>query len=279
MRPCELSHPPDTVPRMAPGIDYLAHIRNESTRFAQCLERADPSARVAACPDWNAADLLWHLTEVQLFWATIVRDRLDDPEAADAQKPDRPAGTAAALTLFGDATNQLLDALAQAPENTAVWTWSPLQTAGFVRRWQATEAAIHRVDAEIAAGDRTPIDAALASDGIDAVVRFQYGYRPDWAATEPTGLVGVIDTIDTDLSLPLELVHFEGTSPNTGKHYDEDIAVVPDAPAATTAFTVRGPAAAIETWIFGRDPRGAIEITGDPAAVARFETLVSRGVD
>lgn len=279
MRPCFRVTPRGYGARMAPDVDYLAHIRHESTRFASCLGRADPAARVPACPDWNASDLLWHLTEVQLFWATIVRDRLDYPEAADAQKPERPTDTSGALALFAQATNALLDALEQAPEDAAVWTWSPQQTAGFVRRWQATEALIHRVDAEIVLGERTPIDADLATDGIDAVVRFQYGYRPDWAATAATGLVGAIETTDTGASLPLELVHFEGTSPNTGKHYDEDIAVVPDGPVANPAFTVRGPAAELETWLFGRDSRGSFETTGDAAALARFEQLVSRGVD
>jgi uncharacterized protein (TIGR03083 family) len=263
---------------MAATVDYLAHIRHESTRFASCLGRADPAAPVSTCPDWNASDLLWHLTEVQLFWATIVRDRLDDPDAAEALKPDRPTEASASLALFEQATNALVDALEHAPEDAAVWTWSPIQTAGFVRRWQATEALVHRVDAEIVVGQRTPIDAALATDGIDALVRYQYGYRPDWAALEPTGLFGTIETTDTGASLPLELVHFEGTSPNTGTHYDEDIVVVPDDPAGSTAFAVRGPAAELETWLFGRDPRGAIQVTGDSAAVARFEILVSRGV-
>ena len=264
---------------MASNVDYLTHIRHESTRFASCLGRADPAARVAACPDWNASDLLWHLTEVQLFWATIVRDRLDDPDAAEAQKPDRPDDAAGSLALFEQATNELIDALESTPEDTKVWMWSPIQTAGFVRRWQATEAAIHRVDAEMVIGDRTPIDPALASDGVDAVVRFQYGWVPDWAAPEATGIVGTIESTDTAAVLPVELLHYAATSPNTGKHYDEDIAVVRDESPGAPAFRVRAPAAELETWLFGRDPRGAIDITGDAAAIARFEQLVARGVD
>ena len=264
---------------MANEIDYLAHIRRESTRFATCLANTDPIARVPSCPDWNAADLLWHLTEVQLFWATIVRDRLDDPDAAEAQKPERPTEAPAALALFDRATNELIDALTKTPADTAVWTWSPIQTAAFVARWQATEAAIHRVDAELVRGERTPIDAALATDGVDAVVRFQYGWLPDWAQSEPTGIFGAIETTDTGASLRFELVHYEGTSPNTGKHYVEDVVVVRDGTSAPSAFTVRGPAAELETWLFGRDPRGTIETDGDGGAIARFEEVVSRGIE
>ncbi|HWF80719.1 MAG TPA: hypothetical protein VN695_09050, partial [Streptosporangiaceae bacterium] len=41
-------------------------------------------------PGWNADDLLWHLGEVQWFWGTIVRDRVDVDEA-EKMKPPRPA--------------------------------------------------------------------------------------------------------------------------------------------------------------------------------------------
>jgi uncharacterized protein (TIGR03083 family) len=264
---------------MASDLDYLTHIRSESTRFSSCLGRADQQARVPSCPDWNAADLLWHLTEVQLFWATIVRERLDSFEAAETQKPDRPAAAADALALFSRATDELIDALENTPADTAVWTWSPIQTAGFVARWQATEAAIHRVDAEQVLGERTPIDAALATDGVDAVVRYQYGWLPDWARSEATGIVGTIETSDTGASLPFELVHYEGTSPNTGKHYVEDVVAVRDAATTASAFTVRGPAAELVTWLFGRDEPGSIEMTGDATALARFEEVVRRGIE
>jgi uncharacterized protein (TIGR03083 family) len=266
---------------MATDVDYLAHIRSESTRFASCLGRADPAARVAACPDWSAADLLWHLTEVQHFWATIVRDRLDDPEAAEAQKPDRPTEPSAALARFDEATDALLDALSSTPPDTAVWTWAADRTVGFVRRWQATEALIHRIDAEQVFGERSALDPALATDGVDAVVRYQYGWLPDWAEpeAEATGILGTIDTADTGVALPFELVHYVATSPNTGKHYDEDVVAVRDGATGAAAFTVRGTAAELETWLFGRDARGAIEISGDAAAIARFETVVSRGIE
>ena len=54
---------------------YLDHIRTESARFREVLADCDPSARVPACPDWDAADLLWHLAGVQVFWAKVVRHR------------------------------------------------------------------------------------------------------------------------------------------------------------------------------------------------------------
>ena len=70
---------------------YLDHIRAESARFRAVLADADPAARVPSCPDWDAADLLWHLTKVQRFWAGAVADRPAEPaegeEAYDAERP------------------------------------------------------------------------------------------------------------------------------------------------------------------------------------------------
>ena len=71
--------------------DFLADLAAESQRFAEVMAGVDPSAPVPSCPDWTAADLLWHLTEVQMFWATMVRERLLDPDAADVEAPDHPA--------------------------------------------------------------------------------------------------------------------------------------------------------------------------------------------
>jgi hypothetical protein len=48
--------------------------------------------------------------------------------------------------------------LAATAPSTPAWTWSEDHTVGFIRRRQAHEALIHRIDAEQAAGDRTGMD-------------------------------------------------------------------------------------------------------------------------
>ena len=62
-----------SVPAMT--SDYLAHLRADSARFAAVLAGTDPAASVPSCPDWSAADLVAHLTEVQTFWGTVVAER------------------------------------------------------------------------------------------------------------------------------------------------------------------------------------------------------------
>ena len=60
----------------------------------------------------------------------------------------------------------LVAELERADPAEPAWSWSAEQTVGFTFRRQAHEALIHRLDAEQTAGDVTPLDAALASDGV-----------------------------------------------------------------------------------------------------------------
>ena len=108
------------------------------------------------CPGWDANDLLWHLAEVQWFWGSIVNQRLQHPDRD--QRVDMPSGRRSARPLrsfYARASRDLQDGLASTAPETAVWTWSRDQSAGFIRRRQAHEALIHRLDAELTAGNRT----------------------------------------------------------------------------------------------------------------------------
>ena len=260
-------------------VDYLEHIRRESARFAQCLAAADPSAPVPSCPEWTAADLLWHLAEVQLFWGAIVQERLDDPDPAEAAKPDRPEDYGALLALFDEAGRALMGALATTPDSTAVWTWAEDQTVGFIRRRQAHEALIHRLDAELVVGELTRLDPDLASDGIDEALTIMYGGHPSWGSLTTEDSTGVVEARDTAAAWTLRFGRFSGTSPNTGKTYDEATLVVVDASDAPPAFTVRGGAGDLDAWLWGRADVGRLEVVGDRATFAKLEAVVSIGVD
>lgn len=154
------------------GIPYLHHIRHESARVVEVLASADPRAPVPTCPGWTASDLLWHLSEVQWFWGTIVGERLDDPAPAEASKPGRPDTRPELVQLFTRATGRLAAALSHGGDDTPVWTWSDTRNLGFVRRRQAHEVLIHRLDAELTAGvDASAMDPRLSADGVDELLR------------------------------------------------------------------------------------------------------------
>ncbi|HKV21986.1 MAG TPA: maleylpyruvate isomerase N-terminal domain-containing protein, partial [Mycobacterium sp.] len=96
-------------------MDRLAIIDAEARRFAEVLAPIDPDTRCPTCPDWSAADLLWHLTEVHYFWAGILTQGvLSESElpAVEAAKPGRPSTVGELLALREDATTRLVRALA-----------------------------------------------------------------------------------------------------------------------------------------------------------------------
>lgn len=179
-------------------LDYVEHVGRESTRFLAALLTVPASAPVPSCPDWAVEDLLWHLGEVQWFWGEIGRSRALDPEPVQAAKPPRPEGREALGDFFKAASSALPAALASADPDDAVWTWSEQHTVAFVRRRQAHEALMYRIDAELTAGQRTGMDRLLSADGVDEALRVMYGDLPSWGEfTEHSDRPPSVATTDT----------------------------------------------------------------------------------
>lgn len=264
---------------MAKNIDYLTHIRVESTRFVDVLRDAPPDAQVPTCPDWRADDLLWHLGEVQWFWATIVREALTDPSRLE--HPERPTDRAGLLDFFESATMALQKTLTDTAPDEIRWTWSKEQTAGFTRRRQAHEALIHRIDAELTAGvERTVMDPVLCGDGVDEVLRVMFGGTPDFGHKEPEpGATLRISTSDTGQSWLMSLGRFTGTDPAGASHDEPDIVVADEDSSEETAVTVNGTAADLDCWLWGRPPVGSLDRSGDEQIQARFQEVVGQGIE
>ena len=264
-------------------LDYLTDIRRESDRFRSVLATADPMAPVPSCPDWTAADLLWHLTEVQLFWGGIVRNRSQHPPDRSPEPPDADAARADAdyddlLDGFQAATDALMQTLADTPADVSVWTWAEDHTVGFIRRRQAHEALIHRLDAELTVGTRTPLDPALATDGVDEILTVMYGSRPTWAAFTP-GAAGRLTTSDTGASWDLTTGRFTGTSPTTGNAYDEPTLEIRRRPLpGDPSFIISGFASDMDAWLWGRPDVPDPVISGDRAAADGFLAVLATGI-
>lgn len=257
---------------------YLDHIRTESARFRAVLADCPPDARVPACPDWDAADLLWHLGEVQWFWSRVIAERPAAPSDEDA-RPERPDGVPALLAFFDESSAALVDALAAADPEEPAWSWSDDQRVAFTYRRQAHEALIHRLDAEQAAGCVTPLDPALSADGVAEGVEVMYGGEPpDWGRFEPgDGEVG-IELTDVGVSIRVHPGMFLGTDPESGKSYDGPHLIVVDGGGAPAA-TVSGTAADVNAWLWDRADDSRITWTGDAGARERFIAAVSPPLD
>jgi uncharacterized protein (TIGR03083 family) len=262
-------------------LDYLAHLREDSARFVAVLRDAPADAEVPTCPDWKADDLLWHLAEVQWFWGTIVHDRVSDPEGIE--HPPRPADRAGLLSFYDEATVLLQRSLAEADPTEHRWTWSSEQTAGFIRRRQAHEALIHRIDAELTADvERAAVDAELASDGVDEALRVMFGGCPPWAeiTAHDQDATLRIRTTDTGATWYFTIASIGGTSPDGTTYTDEPALVVAASDPGTPAVaTVEGTAADLDCWLWGRPTIGGLHRTGEEVVHERLQEIIAQGVD
>ena len=279
------------------SIDSLTTIQQEADRLATVLAATDPAQRVPTCPDWTAADLLWHLTEVHEFWAAILASRATTEQevmAIEEAKAPRPAEQDVLSARREAATASLLAQLTARSDEESAWFWfSQEQTVGVTRRMQTHEATIHRVDAELTAGRPvTSISPEVAAAGLDHVLRVMWpaGHEwiPDWASTTPVAAI----EIRPDGGAPqlLGISRWSGTRPRDGQEFDAPVGRLLEEPADAEGLpraTVSGSAISVNLWAWGRaqaldhlaDGPDAVEIHGDPEAIRQLEALIAEGHD
>lgn len=256
----------------------LAHIRTESQRFRDVLADCDPAVRVPACPDWDASDLLWHLTGVQRFWAGIVRTRPAAP--AEVVDPERPTSYDGLLAAFDEHSAALVDALEAADPAEEAWHWSPVQTVGTTFRRQAHEALIHRLDAEQVAGAVTPLDPALAGDGVLEVLEVMYGGEPPaWGRFDASPYSVRVEVADLGESIWVRPGLLTGTEPVSGKVYDGPHLLVVGDPGSPADAVVSGAAADLDAWLWRRRDDAGIVARGDAEAYGAFRAAVDQAID
>jgi uncharacterized protein (TIGR03083 family) len=152
---------------------YVGHVQQGGQRLAAAAS-GSLSEEVPSCPGWTVTDLVKHVAEVyEHKMACTALGKAPDP-----WPPEWPADRDP-LEWFGDAHGRLLEMFARSGPTTPSATWWPSdQTVGFWARRMAQETAVHRVDAELAIGDPTPVNADLAIDGVDEVLIWLTG---DWS--------------------------------------------------------------------------------------------------
>jgi uncharacterized protein (TIGR03083 family) len=148
--------------------EYVPALQRADARFAEVAAAAvldrGWTAPVPGCPAWTLADLVWHLAEVQHFWAWVVRTRAQDPAGYDepARLPDDEL-----LGWLAGRSAELETVLDGADPATPVWTWAARHDVAFVLRRQLHEAVVHTADAEQVLGDVRPVPPGIGLDGID----------------------------------------------------------------------------------------------------------------
>jgi uncharacterized protein (TIGR03083 family) len=230
--------------------EYVTALRREGALLAEAAERAGLPAPVTACPGWTVADLVWHVGGVHDFWRRIVEQRASD-RGEISRELERPPDTGL-VAWYRDGLERLAGVLAATDPATPVWTWTPEKHAGWVRRRMAQETVVHRVDAELAGGVASPVDPALAVDGIDEFFQF---FSPD-RAKGAAPLDGSVHLHATDAEGEW-LVTATGDRLETTRGHAKGDA------------TARATAADLLLMLWRRD-HGAVEVHGDQAVLDRL---------
>ncbi|MCB7136643.1 maleylpyruvate isomerase N-terminal domain-containing protein [Cellulosimicrobium marinum] len=264
-------------------MEALESLVRDSELFGDAARGAPPDARVPSCPAWVGADLVYHLAEVQDFWARVVGPAPGRGVAGpDVTLLARPASDAELPALLQRSTSALVAALRGRDPHEPCWSWhADGGRVGWVLRRQAHEALIHRVDAELTAGrDVTPADPAVAADGVDEALTVLVDAAPGWGVFTPDGTTVSVVVDDPDVPprvRRLALGRFAGTGPESGTVYDLDAARLVDLDGPTTA-QVGGPAWALDLWLWGRGGADGLDVAGDPTVADRLRRVAAQGM-
>jgi uncharacterized protein (TIGR03083 family) len=208
----------------------------------------DLTARVPGCPDWSVRDLVTHLAEVHIGWATVVA--AGQPSAPpDFGQLDRSPGPDL-LAWSADQTARLVAALREAGPDRPCWTWwaesgAPM-TSGAVARHQVQEATVHAFDAQEAAGQAQPLPAAAAADGVGEFVTVGLASMGPWPHQPATVLLAAAGGPAWAVSLS-----------------EAGARARPAADQAEADAVLRGSASDLVLWLYNRHAAREVVIEGD----------------
>jgi uncharacterized protein (TIGR03083 family) len=210
---------------------------------------------VPSCPGWSVADLVWHLLEVQHFWATVVAERVQDPATVpDAVRPHE----AQLVPELRAGAARLVESLRGAEPGEPVYSWAARRDAGFVVRHQVQEAAVHRWDAEQAVGRQRALDAAAATDAVEEFLEVSTPFRAKEAA--PVGGTLELAAVDTGIRWAVgEDEHGTARWKRLADRNDHQ----PDA-------LIQASASDLVLYLYRRRTAGDLPVTGDVAVAERF---------
>ncbi|HEV2888564.1 MAG TPA: maleylpyruvate isomerase family mycothiol-dependent enzyme [Jatrophihabitans sp.] len=145
---------------------YLDELQRQGRLLRDSARRSTLGAGVPSCPGWNVARLLGHVTKVH-HWATAIL-RGGRPEGFQFATPE----DGELFEVYDAGLRGLLGQLRATPDRAVVWTMWPAPSGKlFWARRLAHETAIHRVDAQLAAGFGVQdFEPEFAVDGIEELL-------------------------------------------------------------------------------------------------------------
>ena len=164
--------------------EHITIVGQEAKLLAEAAERGGLGANVPTCPGWDMRELLRHLSMIHLWAAGHVAQRRDASWGDDLAEftefwPDLAVfwpDDERLIAWYLETNANLVHTLESAPPDVEAWTFLPAPSAlAMWARRQAHETAVHRFDAENAAGIPSRFDPVFASDGIDELLA---GFAP-----------------------------------------------------------------------------------------------------
>jgi uncharacterized protein (TIGR03083 family) len=226
---------------------FITHIDTDGRALIEAVASA-PEAPVKACPGWTNRDLGKHMGGVYAF-VTAQLQAGNPATRSPSHAPDAPE-TGDITPWLRDRHQEVLSALRGISPEAPAWTWIPEKTTAFFFRRMAQETAVHRWDAQQAAGTLTPIDPELATDGINEVMTVFMQHAPRGPIDYPAGSLHLHRT---DGEGEWMLTAQDGVLTVTHEHAKGDAAA-------------RGPAQDILLYLWGRG-RDGLECHGDDALI------------
>jgi uncharacterized protein (TIGR03083 family) len=238
---------------------FLDHLQEDASALADAARTA-PSAPVPTCPDWDMTALVRHVSGIHRWVTEIVltgaTQRLNR-HFSEGERDHFPTSLAG----YEEGAAALLSTLERADPDAMVWNWFDRKPAParFWFRRMAHETAVHRWDAQRAAGEACALNSALAVDGIEEFLTFVSRWLPDRPVAGLSGSLHLHATdCDGEWSLTLSPDHLE----HRNEHSKADAAV-------------RGSASDLMLWLVNRKPASAegLDVFGDRAIVDGWRNL------
>ncbi|MGP4101514.1 maleylpyruvate isomerase family mycothiol-dependent enzyme [Nonomuraea sp. KM90] len=238
---------------------YLHLIELDHARMRETATR-DLAAPVPSCPGWTTADLLKHVGDTFLHKVETMRRGTWPKPWPPEPDPNGPGAylDRAMAGLRGELTSRK-------PEEQALTWYDPDQTVGFWARRMALETAVHRVDAELAAGEPiTPIPTDLAVDGIDEIlVTFLAFASRQWPEDFGAALAGADGrAVSIAAGADRLLVRLAASGVEVSRDDDPGEASISGAPQD------------VLLWLWRRADGAALTFDGDPELVKRLGDLL-----
>lgn len=236
--------------------EHVARLEADGAALAAAADDAGWDAPVPAT-DWTVRELVTHVGGVHRWAADIVTSASPTGDTDAGRRVGAAPADETLLDWYLDGHERLVTALRTAPVDLECFTFLPAPSPlTFWARRQAHETAVHRADAEAAAGTTSRFDPDFAQDGIDELLNGFARRKSNAIGTAGTLGLRAADSGDS------WTITFGGER------------LVAERGLVSADATVSGPSGDLYLWLWNRP--AAVTIAGDAALAGLWRSVQVR---